>query len=100
MLHPCTASSWLCASLHREIDPDSSDRSVQVAIKDMHVRGAGLIGASAGFGMYLAALAAPRDNEAAFTYFVQSAGDALKATRPTAGISPALSFRGPSSELR
>ena len=26
-----------------------------VAIKDMHVRGAGLIGATAGFGMYVAA---------------------------------------------
>ena len=27
------------------------------AIRDMHVRGAGLIGAAAGFGMYLAAVA-------------------------------------------
>ena len=27
-----------------------------VAIRDMHVRGAGLIGATAGFGMYLAAI--------------------------------------------
>jgi len=29
------------------------------AISEMHVRGAGLIGAAAGFGVYLAALAAP-----------------------------------------
>ena len=34
---------------------------VAIAIRDMHVRGAGLIGAAAGYGMYLAALAAPRD---------------------------------------
>ena len=30
------------------------------AIREMHVRGAGLIGASAGYGMYLAALEAAR----------------------------------------
>ena len=31
------------------------------AIKDMHVRGAGLIGATAGYGMYIAALEAPKN---------------------------------------
>ena len=31
------------------------------AIREMHVRGAGLIGASAGYGMYLAALEAARE---------------------------------------
>ena len=51
------------------------------AIKDMHVRGAGLIGATAGFGMYLAALNAPTD---ALVPALASAGEQLKATRPTA----------------
>jgi methylthioribose-1-phosphate isomerase len=32
----------------------SSVNQVVTAIKDMHVRGAGLIGATAGYGMYLA----------------------------------------------
>ncbi|MDR0908469.1 MAG: S-methyl-5-thioribose-1-phosphate isomerase [Spirochaetaceae bacterium] len=45
------------------------------AIKDMYVRGAGLIGATAAWGMYLAALNGNDLNEAAQT---------LKATRPTA----------------
>ena len=36
---------------------------VATAIKEMHVRGAGLIGATAGYGMYVAALeAAGRDD--------------------------------------
>ena len=34
----------------------------RTAIKDMHVRGAGLIGATAGFGMYLAAVHASEKN--------------------------------------
>lgn len=51
------------------------------AIKDMIVRGAGLIGATAGYGMYVAALTAPRDH---FEAFVQDAGRILIATRPTA----------------
>lgn len=43
---------------HRtQTPPGEGARNLQVAIKDMHVRGAGLVGASAGFGMYLAALA-------------------------------------------
>ncbi len=45
------------------------------AIRDMHVRGAGLIGAAAGYGMYLAACAKADLDEAATQ---------LKATRPTA----------------
>ncbi len=52
---------------------------VAAAIKDMHVRGAGLIGATAGMGLYIAALSAP-DNE--FDSFLKSAGTKLKATRP------------------
>jgi methylthioribose-1-phosphate isomerase len=51
------------------------------AIKDMHVRGAGLIGATAGYGMYLAALQAPKDS---FINSLAAAGEKLKATRPTA----------------
>ncbi|KAJ1469941.1 hypothetical protein T484DRAFT_1849821 [Baffinella frigidus] len=68
-----------------EIEDLRTWEEMAVAIKDMHVRGAGLVGASAGFGMYLAALAAPRESEAAFKSFVEAAGEALKATRPTAG---------------
>ncbi len=57
---------------------------VAVAIRDMLVRGAGLIGATAGYGMYIAALHAPtHDREAAMRYLVE-AGEKLKATRPTA----------------
>jgi methylthioribose-1-phosphate isomerase len=51
------------------------------AILDMHVRGAGLIGATAGFGMYSAAVHAPAENSEAF---LLEAGEQLKATRPTA----------------
>jgi methylthioribose-1-phosphate isomerase len=46
-----------------------------VAIRDMHVRGAGLIGAAAGYGMYLATVAEMEAN---------AAGALLLATRPTA----------------
>nr|PZN58600.1 MAG: S-methyl-5-thioribose-1-phosphate isomerase [Chloroflexota bacterium] len=57
---------------------------VAFAIRAMLVRGAGLIGATAGYGMYIAALHAPtHDREAAMRYLVE-AGEKLKATRPTA----------------
>jgi methylthioribose-1-phosphate isomerase len=46
-----------------------------VAIKEMHVRGAGLIGAAAGYGMYLATLAEME---------ISAAAALLRATRPTA----------------
>jgi methylthioribose-1-phosphate isomerase len=52
------------------------------AIKEMHVRGAGLIGAAAGYGMYLAALEASREND--FDAALSRAAETLKATRPTA----------------
>jgi methylthioribose-1-phosphate isomerase len=45
-----------------------------VAIREMHVRGAGLIGAAAGYGMYLAT----------FEPDLVAAADQLRATRPTA----------------
>jgi methylthioribose-1-phosphate isomerase len=55
------------------------------AIREMHVRGAGLIGASAGYGMYLAAIeAAARPAAAGFDQHLASAAAQLKATRPTA----------------
>ena len=54
------------------------------AIRDMHVRGAGLIGAAAGYGMYIAALHAPRGSEQAFMAQLVADGEKLKATRPTA----------------
>jgi len=52
------------------------------AIKEMHVRGAGLIGATAGYGMYIATLEAPQ-NDSFESYLIES-GEKLKATRPTA----------------
>jgi methylthioribose-1-phosphate isomerase len=55
------------------------------AIREMHVRGAGLIGASAGYGIYLAAIAAAADPAAAeFDEQLAHAAAQLKATRPTA----------------
>jgi len=57
---------------------------VAVAIKDMHVRGAGLIGATAGYGMYIAALRAPRSSLTDFRTAIAADAAALKATRPTA----------------
>jgi methylthioribose-1-phosphate isomerase len=55
------------------------------AIREMHIRGAGLIGASAGYGMYLAAIeAAARPSIAGFDKHLVEAAAQLKATRPTA----------------
>ena len=52
------------------------------AIAEMHVRGAGLIGASAGYGMYLAALEASRSRR--IDKHLAESGALLKSTRPTA----------------
>jgi methylthioribose-1-phosphate isomerase len=57
---------------------------VAFAIKEMLVRGAGLIGSTAGYGMYLAALHAARSPLSAFAAEVAAAAAQLKATRPTA----------------
>ncbi len=54
---------------------------VATAIRDMHVRGAGLIGATAGYGMYVAALHALEEG---FMEALAADGEKLKATRPTA----------------
>jgi len=51
---------------------------VAVAIHDLHVRGAGLIGATAGWGMYIAARQAKDQQE------LYKLGDQLIAQRPTA----------------
>ncbi len=51
------------------------------AIRDMHIRGAGAIGAAAGFGMYIAAMEAPAEG---MDDYIREAGERLKATRPTA----------------
>jgi methylthioribose-1-phosphate isomerase len=51
------------------------------AIRDMHVRGAGLIGATAAYGIYCAALHAPPENSG--VYFAEAARK-LVDTRPTA----------------
>jgi methylthioribose-1-phosphate isomerase len=57
---------------------------VACAIQEMHVRGAGLIGATAGYGMYLSALHAPHDSAESFTTALLSDAEKLKSTRPTA----------------
>src|SRR5207253_7863583 len=55
------------------------------AIREMHVRGAGLIGASAAYGMYLATIeAARRPAAAGFDQYLVNAAAQLKTTRPTA----------------
>ncbi len=57
------------------IEEVAAVEQMAVAIRDMHVRGAGLIGAAAGYGMYLATLAEMEASVAA---------SLLRATRPTA----------------
>ncbi len=54
------------------------------AIQAMIVRGAGLIGVTAAYGMYIAVLTAPKTTRRAFWDDVKAAGAQLKATRPTA----------------
>ncbi len=55
---------------------------VATAIRDMHVRGAGLIGATAAYGMYLACLSANEGLQ--FNKEIDQYADALLKTRPTA----------------
>ncbi len=64
-----------------EIMDLSSVEDFRVAIKDMYIRGAGLIGATAGYGMYIAALTSP---ETGYREFLTEASEILVATRPTA----------------
>ncbi|MDQ3313295.1 MAG: S-methyl-5-thioribose-1-phosphate isomerase [Verrucomicrobiota bacterium] len=61
---------------HRFVVEDvTTVEQMAIAIRDMHVRGAGLIGAAAGYGMYLATLEGAD---------LMQAAAQLKATRPTA----------------
>lgn len=53
------------------------------AIKEMHVRGAPLIGATAAYGLYSAMLEAPSDQRRLPKY-IKEAAEALMQTRPTA----------------
>jgi len=63
----------------------ASVEDVATAILDMHVRGAGLIGATAGYGMYLAALSASDSTSRSdFMSSIKASGDQIIATRPTA----------------
>ncbi len=67
------------------IENVSTVAQMAIAIREMHVRGAGLIGASAGYGMYLAAIeAAESPAVAGFDQHLANAAAQLKATRPTA----------------
>jgi methylthioribose-1-phosphate isomerase len=64
-----------------EVNDLVSSEDMCSAIRDMMVRGAGLIGASAAYGMYLACLEAHTSD---FQHVLTRAATALKATRPTA----------------
>ncbi len=67
----------------------SSFEAVCTAIRNMTVRGAGLIGATAGYGMWMAAKTAasvfPALSREEFLSFMSKAGKTLLLTRPTAG---------------
>lgn len=65
---------------HFVIEELDTVEHVATAIRDMQVRGAGLIGATAGYGMAIAASTAPAD----FDGFLREAAGLLIATRPTA----------------
>ncbi|MEZ4633070.1 MAG: S-methyl-5-thioribose-1-phosphate isomerase [Deinococcales bacterium] len=56
---------------------------VAIAIQDMHVRGAPLIGITAAYGLYIAALSAPLADQL-FDKALAEAAQKLLATRPTA----------------
>lgn len=69
---------------HQWIEEDlSCTEDVVRAIADMHVRGAGLIGATAGYGMWLAAREAAREPDQFQTTLAKLA-DRISAARPTA----------------
>lgn len=71
---------------HRFVTEDvRTVEQMATAIREMHVRGAGLIGATAGYGMYLATIdAATRMGAAGVDEQLIHAAEQLKATRPTA----------------
>ena len=55
---------------------------MSIAIKDMHLRGAPLIGAAAGYGIYLGTLEAQNKND--FDKYIKESAIKLENTRPTA----------------
>jgi methylthioribose-1-phosphate isomerase len=61
-----------------EIETLKTVEDVYAAIKDMHVRGAPLIGVTAAYGMYLACIASDKKS------YIMAAADRLKSARPTA----------------
>ncbi len=63
-------------------EPLRTIEDAAIAIEEMHVRGAPLIGATAAYGLYLAALAAPEGEEGAA--FLEQSAARLRRTRPTA----------------
>lgn len=65
-----------------EIETISNVEEMCIAIKDMHLRGAGLIGAAGAYGMYLAVIEA--QDESIFVEALKESALLLKATRPTA----------------
>jgi methylthioribose-1-phosphate isomerase len=65
-----------------EIEELKSVSDAVVAIRDMHVRGAGCVGATAGYGMFLAALEAQTADD--YESALRLSGEKLMATRPTA----------------
>jgi methylthioribose-1-phosphate isomerase len=68
---------------HRFVIEDiSTVEQMATAIRDMHLRGAGLIGAAAAYGMYLATLTLEEADDA--EAIMQTAGNLLISTRPTA----------------
>jgi methylthioribose-1-phosphate isomerase len=72
-----------CHLPHRFVIADLKTlEDFEVAIRDMLVRGAPLIGSAAAFGMYIAALSAVASQQ--FDEKIQEAATRLKATRPTA----------------
>ena len=70
---------------HFVIERIDTVEKMAAAILEMHVRGAGLIGASAGYGMYLAALAIfSKARSRSHDARLAEAATLLKSTRPTA----------------
>lgn len=65
-----------------EIEELRSVQDAEVAIHDMHVRGAGCVGATAGYGMFLATLQARETGD--FEVSLRASAKCLLATRPTA----------------
>ena len=65
------------------IEPLRTVKDTVQAISEMHVRGAGLIGATAGYGMYLAVLEA-MDHARGFEYSLNQSAQELLHSRPTA----------------